>query len=81
MYTVLPPAAMIALAVFMGIQNKSANVRQIFVDACNAVISTSPFTDISVDDLRNACSQENLYYFGRSVLWTAIRAALQVLPN
>lgn len=72
---------MIALAVFMGIQNKSANVRQIFDDACNAVITSSPFTNISVGDLQNACAEENLYYFGRSVLWTAIRAGLQVPPH
>jgi hypothetical protein len=78
MYTLFPPVAIIALAVFMGIQNRNAAVRQLFVDTCNAIISTSPFTDISVTDLRDACAQENLYDFGRSVIWTAARSALQV---
>ena len=81
MYTLFPPVAIIALAVFMGIQNRNAAVRQLFVDACNEIISTSPFTDISVTDLRNACAQENLYGLGRSVIWTAARSALQVRPN
>jgi hypothetical protein len=81
MYTLFPPVAIIALAVFMGIQNRNAAVRQLFVDACNEIISSSPFNDISVTDLRNACAQENLYDFGRSVIWTAARSALQVHPH
>jgi hypothetical protein len=80
LYTLISAAAMVALAVFLGIQNSSASVQQTIVDECNAALTTSPFTDVSVTELRDACSQDNAYYLRRTVMWTAIRAGIQVLP-
>lgn len=70
--------AMIALAVFLGIQNASKSVQQLIVNECNAALTTSPFTDVSVTDLRNACSQDEAYYLRRTTMWTGIRAGIQV---
>ena len=80
LYTLICAAVMVALAVFLGIQNSSASVQQTIVDECNAALTTSPFTDVSVTELRDACSQDNAYYLRRTVMWTAIRAGIQVLP-
>lgn len=80
-YTFIPMAAMIALAVFLGIQNASKSIQQLIVDECNAALTTSPFTDVSVTQLRDACSQDNAYYLRRTVMWTGIRAGIQVPPH
>lgn len=77
-YTLVSAAAMIALAVFLGIENSSPSVRQTIVNECNAALTTSPFTDVSVTELRDACSQDNTDYLRRTVMWTGIRAAIQV---
>jgi len=79
LYTLISAAAMVALAVFLGIQNSSTSVQQTIVDECNAALTTSPFTDVSVTELRDACSQDNAYYLRRTVMWTAIRAGIQVI--
>jgi len=69
---------MIALAVFSGVKNQDPAVKTAIQNACNEAITSSPFSDASVQELRDACTQDNIYYLNRSVIWTAIRAALQV---
>ena len=74
-------AAIIALAVFLGIRNASKSIQQLIVDECNAALTTSPFTDVSVTQLRDACFQDNADYLRRTVMWTGIRAGIQVSPH
>jgi hypothetical protein len=69
---------MVGLAVFLGIQNASAGIQGLIVEECNAALTTSPFTDVSVTQLRDACSQDNADYLRRTVMWTGIRAGIQV---
>lgn len=70
---------MIALAVFYGIKNKDPAVAKAISDACAQAITTSPFVDVTVQQLRDACTQDNLYYLNRSLIFTLLRAAMQVL--
>ena len=79
LFVLVSAGAMIALAIFLGIQNASKNVQQLIVNECNTALTTSPFTDVSVTELRDACSQDQAYYLRRTVMWTGIRAGIQVL--
>lgn len=77
-FVLVSAGAMIALAVFLGIQNSKQSVQQSIVDDCNAALTNSPFTDVSVTELRGECVQDNAYYLQRTVMWTGIRAGMQV---
>ena len=78
-FVLVSAGAMIALAVFLGIQNSKQSVQQSIVDDCNAALTNSPFTDVSVTELRGECVQDNASYLQRTVMWTGIRAGMQVL--
>jgi hypothetical protein len=71
-------AAMIILAVFYGVGNNNPAVTSAIQSACNEAITSSPFTDVTLQQLRDDCVEDNQYYLNRSVIGTAIRAAFQV---
>jgi hypothetical protein len=77
-FALVPVALMIALAVFYGIENKSPAVIQLITELCDAAVASSPFNNVSVQNLQNDCLESTLAAQSRSILWTAVRAALQV---
>jgi len=74
------PIALIALAVFVGIENKSVDLLAVITNDCDQANTpeTDPFTDVSVQELQQACIQDNTDYFNHILLWTALRAVFQV---
>lgn len=69
---------MIGLAVFFGLGNKNPSTTQAIQTACNQAITSTPFVDVTVQQLQQACVEDEQAYLSRSVTWTAIRAAFQV---
>jgi len=74
------PIALIGLSVFVGLENKSVDLLSVITDNCDQenTAQTDPFTDVSVQELQQACIQDNTDYFNHLLLWTALRAVFQV---
>ena len=79
-FAIVSGVGMLSLAIFFGVKNNDPSVLNTITTECNEAITSSPFNDVTVQQLQDACVSDNEYYLTRSVIWTSIRAAIQVLP-
>lgn len=80
LYTLVPPASLIMLAIFLAAVNKNPDTAKRISEACDQAVIESPFNDVTSGQLQQVCVQENESYLTRTVIWTFARAAFQVLP-
>jgi hypothetical protein len=81
LYTLVPPASLIMLGIFLAAVNKNPQTAQRILEACDQAITESPFNDVTSGQLQQVCIQENESYLTRTVISTFVRAVFQVPPS
>lgn len=77
-YTLVPSFLMMFLAIFFTESRANNTIRFIITSACQTGIKKSIFKDVTVKDLRTACSEDYLYNVLDQMMWGWTRCSLQV---